>query len=307
MISGRLSGRVESSTPHARPTPEVPTSSAKESRRRKSVATARVTDASVQRLASKLTDSDRRIIDSLATVRIATGRQLQALHWSDSDSDKRLARHHLAKLTSLRLVARLDRRVGGIRAGSDGFTYALDVAGLRLVEDLSPARRRRPSTPGDRYLAHALAVTDCYVDLRRIQATGDLELLGFEAEPACWRTYPGHGGQLLTIKPDAFALLADQEWEHRWFIEVDRDTEHRPTILRKAKEYVDYWRSGVEQRQHDLFPKVLWVAPTVRRADELQGVLEGVDQRSAELFEVCTTADFAGTIGHAARSSEVSS
>jgi len=73
-------------------------------------------------------------------------------------------------------------------------------------------------------------------------------------------------------------VLADESWEHRWFLEIDRDTEHRPTILRKAEQYITYWRSGTEQRLTDLFPHVLWIAPTPARAAALAAILADLDR-----------------------------
>jgi hypothetical protein len=300
MISDRSSGRVESFDRVDHPSQASRHPSAKESLGRRKVAPARVTDASVRRMAAKLTDLDRSVLETLSIVRIATGAQLRQLHWADTDTGRRMARHHLAKLTDLRLLARLDRRIGGVRAGSDGYTYALDVAGLRVVSESQDAsnapRTRRPTTPGDRYLAHALAITDAYVTLHDLTTSTELDLLVFEAEPASWRSYPGPAGQPLTIKPDAFVLLADTFWEHRWFLEIDRATEHRPTILRKAKEYLTYWQSGSEQRIHDLFPKVLWIVPTERRALELHAWLTELEPSAGHIFDVCTAANFGTTI-----------
>jgi len=296
MISDRLSGRVESDAADDLTLQGSPSPSARESHGGRKDAAARVTDASVRRLLLKLSNTDHRVIETLATVRIATGAQLRALHWADTDSGKRLARHHLARLTELRILARLDRRIGGIRAGSDGHTYTLDVAGLRLVNDANTSRPRRPVTPGDRYLDHALAVTDCYVALRQLTESAALDLLGFEAEPACWRTFPGAGGQSLTIKPDAFVVLADTSWEHRWFLEIDRSTEHLPTIIRKARTYLDYWQSGTEQHHHDVFPKVLWITPTERRTRQLVTALATLDSSDWQLFQVGTADSFADLI-----------
>jgi hypothetical protein len=307
MISDRSSGRVES-IDRANQQPQAPRhSSAKESLGRRKAAPARVTDASVRRLSARLTDLDRSVLESLSHVRIATGRQLRQLHWADTDTGRRMARHHLAKLTDLGLLLRLDRRIGGVRAGSDGFTYALDVAGLKLVDDGHTTNRtRRPTTPGDRFLTHALAITDCYVDLHRLSQTTELDLLGFQSEPTAWRTYTGPAGQPLTIKPDAFALLADTFWEHRWFLEIDCDTEHRPTILKKSREYATYWQSGAEQRVHDLFPKVLWITPTERRSEQLRSWLTELHPDAWHLFLVCTRESFSETILTAADSEAAS-
>lgn len=305
MSSGRLSGRVDKAPASPQATTAAGHPSARESLRSRAAVTTRVTDASVRRLTGQLTPIDYCVLDTLKTIHIATGAQLRRLYWADTDSGKRMARHHLAKLTKLRLIARLNRRVGGVRAGSDGYTYALDVAGIRVVADgTATGRQRRPSTPGDRYLAHALAVTDRFVDVAELEAVHAFEVLAFEAEPASWRSYSAEHGRRLTIKPDAFMLAADDQWEHRWFIEADRATEHRPTIMRKAGEYISYWQSGVEQATTDVFPKVLWVTADKSRADRLTDWLRSLDRSTADLFQVCTDADFKIAITSAVNNSE---
>src|SRR5262249_57426890 len=126
-----------------------------------------------------------------------------------------------------------------------------------------------------------------------------LELVVFQAEPNSWRQYTGEHGRILTIKPDAFAIIANQEWENRWFIEVDRATEHRPTIIRKANDYIRYWHAGTEQRTHDVFPRVMWIAPDDNRADQLTDWLSNIDQSATDIFDVCTDATFTTAISAA--------
>ena len=61
----------------------------------------------------------------MATVRMASGRQLQRLHFGPGEAAARRAGRCLKRLTALRVLARLDRRVGIGR---------LDVVGLRVGE-----------------------------------------------------------------------------------------------------------------------------------------------------------------------------
>jgi hypothetical protein len=102
-----------------------------------------------------------------------------------------------------------------------------------------------------------------FVDVAELEAVHAFEVLAFEAEPDSWQTYAAEHGRQRTIKPDALILIADDRWEHRWFIEVDRATEHRPTIVRKAGGYLNYWQSGVEQATVEVFPQVLRREPTM--------------------------------------------
>ncbi|HVF74609.1 MAG TPA: replication-relaxation family protein [Acidimicrobiales bacterium] len=257
--------------------------------------TTRVSKAAARRIADTLSDTDRSVVTTLATVTVATGGQLRRLHWPDNDTGRRLARRHLAALTRQRVIARLHRRVGGHRPGSDSYTYRLDVVGQRLVTD-DLRRFRRPWTPGHAYLAHAVAVTECYVVLTELTRQDTLELLAFQAEPACWRSHATVDGRPQFVKPDAFAVTAHGDWELRHFIEVDLATEHPARITRKAREYVEYWQNGAEQREHGVFPKVLWVAPDAQRASVLVDAMARLDPDCWRLFQVCDTEHFADTM-----------
>jgi len=66
-------------------------------------------------------------------------RQLRQLHYDESEAGKRLARMDLARLVEWRVMARLDRSIGGVRAGSEGFVFRLDAAGQRLIPSRAAA------------------------------------------------------------------------------------------------------------------------------------------------------------------------
>jgi len=245
-------------------------------------------------IVGKLSTTDHLVIDVLATVHIASGQQLRrVLNAANPVGDRRI-RHRLQRLTDLRLLARLDRRVGGLHAGSDGYIYRLDVIGQRLAQP--EVRRRRPSTPGVAFTQHALAVTECLVVSRELAATGQLELLQFHGEPQCWRSFAGRGGAAMILKPDASVVTAGADYQDAWFLEIDRSTEHPARLLSKANAYIDYWQSGVEQAQHGVFPKVLWVVPDEARQAVVVNVLADLSPEHWQLFAVCVQANFATTI-----------
>ena len=194
-----------------------------------------MTAARVRRLAAHLSDRERVVLGSLRRLRVATSGQLERLHFADVTA--RQARAVLASLVERRLIARLPRAVGGVRAGSAGYVYVLDVAGQRL----SPASGRRIQRPwpvGTPFLAHSLAVTELYVRLIEAERHGRAELrLGeFRTEPACWRSFAAPGAGRVTLKPDAEVTLGLGRFEDRWFIEVDRATESRSTLDRKLSQ-----------------------------------------------------------------------
>jgi hypothetical protein len=249
-----------------------------------------VTPARAQAINDQLGDRDLRIIDILSTVHLASGRQLQTLLWGEGRSAARQARRQLQILVGLGVMARLERRPGGVRGGSLGFVYGLDVVGQAIVG--VPARRRKPRLPGMAFLAHALAVTDCFVKLKKLEAETLIELLEFAAEPGCWRNFVGPGGYQRVLKPDAFVITAAGEWEDRWLLEVDRGTESPSRLRIKLTTHVSYYQSGREQADSDVFPKILWVVPDEARRSLLIDLLASLPSEHWKLFAVCTDDQF---------------
>lgn len=239
------------------------------------------------RLAGRLSDRDRAILEDVAKFRLLCARQIGALHFppeehASSMSAARCCRRVLRRMTRERLLVRLERRIGGIRAGSAGFVYALGPVGSRFLAAELPRRRlREPSEP---FVAHTLAVAQLAVDLMVLARSGEIELLRLQAEPECWRAVPGLGRTIL--RPDLFVVLGAGELELRWFIEVDRGTSHLPAVLRKSRLYESYFRSGVEQARHGVFPRVQWLTPSARRAERLREAMAADRQTTDALFRV---------------------
>lgn len=249
----------------------------------------RISSHQLERLKNQLTTSDVQMLITLARVRLATGRQLERLHFTASTppANARRCRRSLERLVHLGLLARLDRRIGGVRAGSSGYVYALDAAGQRLV---GPSRRpQRPWTPNHSFVAHLLDVTELYVRLTEAERIGACELIAFQTEPACWRTFLAPGSHPVTLKPDAFVRLGVGEWEHSWFIEIDRSTESVATLTRKFATYRQYWTSGREQAQHGVFPRVAWLVPDQPRHAVLVDVAAAQPEDSWSLWSIHRT------------------
>ncbi|MEW6153917.1 MAG: replication-relaxation family protein [Actinomycetota bacterium] len=243
----------------------------------------------LQGLAQDLSQRDLDIIATLARVRVATFRQLERLHFAGHppDSAARLCRRTLARLVEERQVlARLDRRIGGVRAGSEGFVYALDTAGQRLAGARGPAggpRPRRPWTPSVRFIDHVLAVSEIYTCLRELDRGPGVDLIQFQAEPAAWRRFLGPGGGVAVLKPDAYVVLGLGDYEHHYFIEVDRATESPAAVGRQLTAYRHYWATGTEQGRIGLFPIVVIAVPDARRH---QAITEVAARQPAETWSI---------------------
>jgi hypothetical protein len=261
-----------------------------------------VTAARLSALADSLTPLAWQLLDSLGRVRVASGGQLERLHFADVPSSARQARRLLRNLSERGVLARLDRRIGGQARGSASYLYCLSRTGQRLLDRPGPAGRsrpRRPWTPGAPFLRHSLQVSETYVRLVEADRRGQLDLLDWIGEPGCWRTYTASGGGRATLKPDAFVRLALGDYTDSWFLEVDRGTESPTTLARKLDAYRAYWSSGREQATTGVFPRVLWLVPTNDRAELLRQVAARQPQAAGKLhvvrrFDELLTAVLAG-------------
>lgn len=254
---------------------------------------ARTSSSQLLDLEQELSERDRAVLDSLRQFRLMTSEQLRRLHFVDhtsSDSSARICRRVLRRLSEQRLVGRLQRRIGGVRAGSSGHVYSLAPLGHRLI-DGSTRYWREPSLV---FVNHTLAIAELATGAVAGIRDQGLELVELQTEPRVWRPYLD-GLNQQTLKPDLLLRLADEDYESAWFIEVDLGTESKTRLRAKCQAYLDYWASGEEQARHGYFPKVLWVAPQAARVQAIESVIAQLGQldHQAELFEACIEDDAA--------------
>jgi hypothetical protein len=255
-----------------------------------------LTASRLAELEQSLSVRDRGLIDSLDRLRVATTAQLTRLHFDDltEGSAARQTTQTLRRLKERSLVTHLDRQVGGVRAGSAATIWSLDRAGQKLASSCGPAGGmtcRRPWTPGLPFLAHRLAVSECYVELVEACRSKHRELLEFDAEPYCWRRFAAPLGGVAWLKPDAFARLLVGEFERGAFVEIDRDTESPSTLKRKLASYRHYWETGREQERRGYFPEVVWSVPSEARKQVLIDLCAAQPEDVWPLFRVVLAPD----------------
>jgi hypothetical protein len=243
-------------------------------------------------LEAQLSERDLAVLRHLSELRFVSGSQLARLCFTD-DPDRltnaRAARRALLRLVRLGTLGRLERPVGGIRAGSAGFIYYLGVAGQRIAvaRGWQPKRRvRRSLTPGTLFVRHALQVAELHTRLTEADRSRRLELLELAAEPSCWRSFDGRGGQRSTLKPDSYVRLGLGAYEDSYFLEVDQGTEGSRALERQLQLYVAYHRSGREQAERQVFPRVLWLVSNEQRKIVLVDSLGRLPAESWGLFQV---------------------
>lgn len=256
----------------------------------------RATTATAERVLCGLSDRDKHIIRELARLRVATATQLQRLCFQDLGGQHRdrSRRRVLARLVALGVLSTMERRIGGVRAGSSGLIFVLDMLGQRLARLLdrtaldSPQRTRRPGTVTERFLLHSLAVSELYVQLREATAAGAVELLSFATEPACWWT--DSRGRL--IKPDALLTLATATTAFDWAVELDRATESLPTVRAKLATYVELLEQG-DTGPNGALPRVLVTVPDAARQQAVATVIRGLPPAAEALLHVVPFTDSA--------------
>lgn len=253
----------------------------------------------------RLSDRDVAVLESLSTYRLLTTTQVRRLHFTDGHATIGAASgatmRVLSRLESHGLLARLTRRIGGVRAGSSGIVWQLGSTGERLLRTMHGLpKRRRYVEPSPVFTAHTLAVAELAIRLRELASRGAIELLAVETEPSCWRSFLGPHATREWLKPDLSVVTGIGDFEDHWFVEADLATEHPPVIVRKAHVYQRYAATGAHQARHGLFPAVAWVVPDSARQRAVQAALAADPGLQPALFRVATTDEFSGLIcsGH---------
>lgn len=248
----------------------------------------RISSSRLDQIAGELTATDNAVLELVASTRLCSGDQLERLFWPDGTpaARARRARRALGRLTYYHILARLPRNIGGRRAGSHGYLYSVGPAGDRLLARRDRVHVKRLVRPGDRFVAHTLAITEVVVGLKLADRDGRLDLIEVQTEPQCWRMFLAGFGARVTLRPDLFVRIGVGAFEDRYFIELDMDTETRGTLIVKAKRCLSYYRSGSEQAEHGVFPAVVWAVPTTRRAHQLAEVFRELGGDSERLFVI---------------------
>lgn len=307
--SGRWSGRVESDEPASPEPGRFGLDTATDSSRFPLQSGSRLSQRRLRKLADALSDRDRLVLAELARVRVLTGGQLERLAFGEISGSARgrVRRRVLGRLVQLGLVVTLERRVGGVRAGSAGLVYALSGAGWRvfdLQEHHAGPRRRSPATPGPLFLSHALAVAEVYVAVVEAVATvpgAGLRQFAVEAD-ARWRV-AGYGGETV-LRPDALVVLGRGDVEDVWWLEVDRGTESLPRLRAKLGEYLAFADAG-EAGPGGVVPRVLVSMVDEPRRAAVRGLVRRLPVPAGTLFAVCLKGDVAGLLLHELLADEV--
>lgn len=252
----------------------------------------RISRRQLLELDSRLGERDRELLRAVQKYHYLMTGQIQRLLFTDaanSSAGLRAASRSLKKLSGFGLVDSLSRRIGGVRAGSGSLIWYLAHAGERLLrlhdDQASPVRRHFEPSPY--FLAHTLAVAETAVRLLETCRKHGPEMTALQLEPECWRTY-SNAGVSISLKPDLYAATMSEEYEDRYFIEVDLDTESPAKIIEKCRKYHAYYHSGLEQEASGMFPLTVWIVPGISRKEKLIRYLKETFDKQPKLFAVIT-------------------
>lgn len=254
-------------------------------------------------IAGRLSPRDRKILKATESARFITTKQLEVLIFTDHASKAsaaRTSRRVLERLRREHLIDTLERRVGGVRAGSAGYIWHLTTTGARLLAYLAGSGKpRRFHEPSQRLLDHCLMIGDIHLTLRTGLAAHGVDLACIHFEPETWRRFLGAGGEPRLVRPDLAAVTASGEYEDHWMFEADTGSEHPPTVVRACRRYVDYFATGAEQDKHGVVPRVVWVVPHEARRQKLDAAFTaaGLDLR---LFRITTLEELPALIARGA-------
>lgn len=244
-------------------------------------------------LSGRLPDRDKDILRALKKYRFLTTAQIERLFMTDTVnplSRTRNTNRTMKKLREHGLAQPLERRIGGVRAGSSGLIWHLTERGYRLLalESGEASLRKRFEEPSRQFLEHTLTEAECAVQLHSLcRESEDMELVDIEAEPVCWRFFHDNG-QACQLKPDLFVITKYDGVEDRWFMEIDLGTESPATVVEKCKTYRRYFYTGKEQEQNEVFPLVVWIVKDSARKERLRQYIRENLPPQPKMFIVIT-------------------
>lgn len=257
----------------------------------------RVSARGLLKLAARLSERDWQIVRFLAQHRYATTSHIRRLYFTghaNLGAATRATVRVLDRLLTHRVLDRLERAVGGAERGSAAYTWRLGHIGERLLRADHGEPRKRLFDPSPPFLTHALALTELRATLHEAATRGEFSIMSIEIEREAWRGYAAPSGARAVLQPDLTLTIATDKYEDVWYIEVDLGTESLPVLLRKCRTYETYRATGRAQREHGVFPRVLWLLHTDRRAAQLQAAITADAQLTNDLF-LTTTLDQAVT------------
>ncbi|MGG5342167.1 replication-relaxation family protein [Enterococcus sp. AZ192] len=252
-------------------------------------------------IAKKLDEREMEILEHLHKVKFATSDQLRRVFFTENKNETaglRACNRTTKRMKELGIIDHLAQQIGGKRGGSSGKIWTFSASGYNLLKlgntKLKAGRKRLYEPTSILFLEHMLAINESYTKLLELDRQKKIELLEVQHEPRCWRTFSERGISFY-LKPDLFASLVpahEREFETVYFLEIDRATEAPIKVIKKCKQYINYFNSGIEQRQNGVFPFVVWITPNEKRCEQLTRYIHENLPKAEMLFRVIPIKEF---------------
>lgn len=253
----------------------------------------RLTRMQLERLEERLSARDLSVLQALRKYRFLTSDQVGRLFFDNCTTKTSRTRNQnllLKRLADYGLIRPLTRRIGGYQGGSSVQVWHITEAGHRLLTLNTPGehRRKRFTEPSPMFLEHTLAIAECMVQLTLIcRNSHDLSLEAVDTEPSCWRKYKD-SSKVCYLKPDIFVITNYENYEDRWFMEIDLGSESSTQLLEKCNAYIEYFYSGIEQKETSVFPIVTWIVKDEARKEKLRQYIRENLKGQPKMFLVIT-------------------
>ena len=253
----------------------------------------RLTRTQLEKLEKHLSARDLSVLQALRKYRFLTSNQVGRLYFTNCSTKTSRTRNQnllLKRLSDHGLIRPLARRIGGYQGGSSVQIWYLTEAGYRLLTLNTPGehKRKRFSEPSPMFLEHTLAIAECVVQLTLIcRNSHDLSLEAVDTEPSCWRKYKTDS-RVCYLKPDIFVVTSYEKYEDSWFIEIDLSTESLSQIIDKCNAYLEYFYTGIEQKETGVFPIVTWVVKDSARKEKIKQCIRENIKGQPKMFLVIT-------------------
>ena len=223
-----------------------------------------LTNDRIAALLGRLQDRDMKVLHALDWCFYLKTDQVQRLFFNSSPTSQAAKSATMRTLNRLKengLIRILERRVGGVRGGSDSMVWRLTEGGHRLLHmsEYNSKTRKRFLELSVSMQNHTLAVSECFVNVYEANRELQNDKAPYvEFEPRCWRAFESMGKRF-SLNPDLYVALRNGDYEDHWFIEMDMGTEAMDKIIEKCEQYHRYFNTRAEQRKTGTFPIVLWV------------------------------------------------
>jgi hypothetical protein len=195
----------------------------------------------------------------------------------DTDSKTPLDRA-LSRLTKAKYLSVVGRHImNPSDAGSGQYCYQLGTNGWDFC------KRRGKYAPYRAIKHHMLEVASAFVEVKRLERSGQLRVVDYLLEPDTHETIGG-----AKLKPDLFVeveLKGQEGYGFPYWIELDRGTESLAVIDDMLSRYFRAFQGGAEDG-HDYLPKIVFLVPDAMRKRAIEQRIARMEDVPDDLFTV---------------------